>query len=97
MTRFDGAREPVHVAYRLKEQKLELLLWKSNAKGEEIATPDVHLLIDGIEACRVSYLDSKGKWLETWKGDGTETRPQGVRVELQVAGRGTFERMFALL
>lgn len=97
MTRFDGAREPVHVAYRLKEQKLELLLWKSNAKGEEIATPDVHLLIDGIEACRVSYLDSKGKWSETWKGDGTETRPQGVRVELQVAGRGTFERMFALL
>lgn len=97
MTRFDGAREPVHVAYRLREQKLELLLWKFNAKGEEVGTPDVHLLIDNIEACRLSYLDSKGAWSDKWPATANESRPQGVRIELQVAGRGTFERMFALL
>jgi len=97
LTRFDGARDAVHVGYRLREQKLELLLWKYNAKGEEIGDPDVHLLIEGIEACRITYLDSKGRWSEKWPDAAGESRPQGVRVELQVAGRGAFERMFALL
>ncbi len=96
MTRFDGSRDPVHVGYRLREQKLELLLWKFNAKGEELGSPDVHLLIEGIEACQLSYLNNQGRWSDRWT-EGSEARPQGVRIELRVAGRGTFERMFALL
>lgn len=97
LSRFDGARDPVHIGYRLREKTLELLLWRQDEKGEELNNPDVYTLLENVESCTVSFLNSSNRWAETWKGGSSEPRPQGVRIELQITDRGTFERMFALL
>ncbi len=88
LTRFDAKREPLHLAYRLREQKLELLL------GTD-ATVKIYPLLENVTACRFTFLDSSGTWLPQWSSNG-QVRPQGIRVQLEMAGHGEFERVFAL-
>lgn len=89
LTRFDGKREPVQVSYRLREQKLELLMGSASA-------PKAYPLLENVTACRFSFLDSSGVWLPQWSGKSGQGRPQGIRLQLELAGRGEFERVFAL-
>lgn len=89
LTRFDGKREPVRLAYRLRDQNLELMVWSG-------ATAQVYPLLDHVTACRFSFMDEAGSWLPQWPGSKGMPRPQGIRLQLEVAERGQFERIFAL-
>lgn len=89
LVRFDGTRQPVRVGYRLREQKLELLLWF----GAKIK---VYKLLDKVERCDFAFLDQDGNWRKDWPEDYKVLRPRGIRVSMTVSGRGDFERVFAL-
>ena len=89
LTRFDGKREPVRLAYRLQDQSLELMVWSGK-------TAQIYPLLEHVTACRFSFMDDTGAWLPQWTGSKGALRPQGIRVQLDVAQRGQFERIFAL-
>ena len=88
LTRFDGTRQPVRVGYRLREQKLELLLWFG-------AKVKVYKLLDKVERCDFAFLDQDGNWRKDWPEDYKVLRPRGIRVSMAVSGRGDFERALA--
>lgn len=97
VTRFDGKNDPIHVAYRLMDGNFDLLLWAVSTKGVESATPLVYPLLQNIERINVSYIDEKGVWSGKWPVSGSNPRPQGVKMEVSIAERGTFTRVFSLL
>lgn len=89
LTRFDGQREPVQLAYRLEGQQLELQLGTG-------ATLKTYPLLDGVERCSFAFLGETAVWQSQWPGTQTQARPRGIRVQLTLAGHGEFERVFAL-
>ncbi len=89
LTRFDGKREPVRLGYRLQAQSLALVVW-------EAQKPQVYPLLENVTACHFSYMNSSGKWQSIWSGSEGTLRPQGIRIELEVAGHGKFERIVAI-
>lgn len=91
LVRFDGRRPPVRVAYRLRGQQLELLVWKVDS--EEYRT---YRLLDNVERCEFSFVDHQREWHRQWPVKDKKTRPSGIRVQIGIAGQGDFERIFAL-
>lgn len=90
LIRFDATKQPVRVGYRLREGKLEMLLWPESARVK------VYPLLERVERFDLAFLDQDQNWRKDWPESAKILRPRGVRVVIGLAGLGDFERVFAL-
>jgi len=89
-------RVPRRVGYRLREGKLEYLVWPSPdvAPG---ARPAVYVLLEHIGNVRWQALDAQGRWLDAWPaGQQAGVLPRAIAVRLGVPGGQEVTRVVAL-
>lgn len=86
----------VRVAYRLRQRTLELLIWPVLDRAPA-SRPEVYPLLENVNGMRLLYMDSKGRWMETWPVAGVnEALPRAVSIELALADQPPVQRVFAL-
>lgn len=93
--RLDGNRTPMHLAYRCQNKILSLLVWP----GLDISTSQQsqeHILLTDVETCEISFLNQQNAWVADWRDEAAKVRPRGIRIKLEFANRGKFERVIAL-
>lgn len=89
-------RDDVRLGYRLRDDKVELLLWPvlDRAPG---TLPEVYVLLDGVSSLRFRHLDNNGAWQDIWPVAGNAAAlPRAVAIEITVKDGVTLQRMFAL-
>jgi general secretion pathway protein J len=87
---------PRRVGYRLREGKLEYLVWPSLdiAPG---ARPAVYVLLEHVRDARWQALDAQGRWLDAWPaGSDSSVLPRAVAVRLTISGGEEVSRLVAL-
>lgn len=85
------------VAYRLRDGRLEFLLWPASQFGNVEDAPRVLTIADGVEALRLRYLGPDGIWRNTWPSDQSITPlPWGVEVRVRLHGMSPVTRIFTL-
>ena len=100
--RFGPDRMPVHVRYRLKDDQFLLDLIADADTLVNSASDAAHygsnVLLDHVERCEMSFLDSSNGWQSHWpvSNASDRVRPQGIRLRLTLAGKGQFERVYYL-
>ncbi len=90
-------RDEIRLAYRLRGNRLELLLWP--ALDRAAATrPEIHTLLDKVEALHFRYLDENLNWHETWPPTGSmnDSLPRALEVDLRLQDKTHLRRLFAL-
>ncbi|WP_283149659.1 type II secretion system minor pseudopilin GspJ [Silvimonas soli] len=96
LVRMNRDREPFHVAYRLKEGRLEMLQWDSLDLAPR-SQPQVHVMLDRVQRFEVSFMDSSLQWQATWPVvGGTDVLPRAIKVVMQQEGQGSIQRIYAL-
>jgi len=90
-------RDEVRLGYRLRNGRVELLVWPVLDRAPT-SRPEVHMLLDGVASLRFRYLDNAGKWQDAWPipGSGLEGQPRAVAVDLTLDGGIALHRVFAL-
>lgn len=86
------------VGYRLRNGKLEYLVWPSADLAPGVR-PRVVSLLDNVEKLQFRYLDDARQWLPTWPvapTDSAASLPRGVEVTLQSRHQAPITRVFAL-
>ncbi len=93
--RYDGG-QLTRMGYRLREGKLELLLWNSLDLAPR-SGPTALAMLDKVKTFNARYMDANGQWQLSWpQGPGTPPPPRGVEIELTMETGETITRMFAL-
>ncbi|TJZ73509.1 type II secretion system minor pseudopilin GspJ [Chitiniphilus eburneus] len=96
LVRMDRAREDYHVAYRLWDNELQLLMWDSLDLAP-LAEPVVHPLLSDVTRFEARFLDASGKWLPQWPVTGNSAvRPNAVEVTLERSGKSPVTRVYLL-
>jgi general secretion pathway protein J len=89
-------QDDVRLAYRLRANTVELLIWPMLDRGPA-SEAQVHPLLENVSTMRFRYLDSQGRWQDSWPVTGLdEALPRAVSFELTVAGQAPVQRLFAL-
>lgn len=95
LVRFDGERL-THLGYRLREGKLELMLWNAldlAPRSSPIALP----MLDHVKTFSLRFLDAAGQWQLSWpQGSQAAQLPRGVELTLALESGETVTRLFAL-
>ncbi|MFA6440942.1 MAG: type II secretion system minor pseudopilin GspJ [Sterolibacterium sp.] len=89
-------RDEIRLGYRLRDDKIELLLWPvlDRAPGTQ---PEVYVVLEGVGSLHFRYLDSAGAWQEIWPAAGVrEALPRAVAVDITLKDGVTLHRLFAL-
>jgi general secretion pathway protein J len=87
---------PRRVGYRLREDKLEYLVWPAPDLGPG-AQPTAYVMLEGVGAARWQALDAQGRWLDAWPAGGEAgTLPRAISVRLTLAGGEEVSRVLAL-
>lgn len=87
------------VAYELDNGKLTRLSW-SELDRTSNAEPLKQVLLTGVTAFSMRYMDSNGQWQDQWPPLNTNANqflarlPRAVEVKLTVKGWGEFTRLF---
>lgn len=85
------------VAYRLREGRVEFLLWPAANPGQVQPEPRVLTLAEQVEEFRLRYLGPDGNWRDDWPGDqNTTPLPWGVEVQIRLRGIAPVTRIFSL-
>ncbi|STQ90891.1 type II secretion system minor pseudopilin GspJ [Iodobacter fluviatilis] len=96
LIRLDRNRDAFHVAYRLNNGRLELLLWNALDLGPR-EEPQVHTLLENIRGFEVNFLDASSMWKPSWPLAGnSKVPPRGVKIKLTLADDTTVERIYTL-
>lgn len=91
-----AGNDEVRLGYRLRNNRAELMIWRVLDRAPA-STADIHPLLDGVTAMRISHLDSSGAWHETWpSADKAQVLPRAVAVELTLSDGIVINRIFAL-
>ena len=89
-------RDEVRLGYRLREDKVELLLWPvlDRAPGTR---PEVYVLLEGVSSLRFRHMDGSGAWQDAWPVAGVAgALPRALAVEITLKDGVTLQRIFAL-
>jgi general secretion pathway protein J len=87
---------PRRVGYRLREDRLEYLVWPSpdHAPG---APPAVHVVLERVASLQWQALDADGRWLDAWPaGRAVGELPRAISVRLVLAGGDEVTRVLSL-
>lgn len=89
-------RDEVRLGYRLREGKIELLLWPALDRAP-VSVPSVYVLLEGVSNLQFRHLDSTGAWRESWPVTSIkETLPRAISVEITLNDGAMLHRVFAL-
>jgi general secretion pathway protein J len=95
MIRFDGDKL-IHLGYRYRQGKLELLLWNGLDLAPRSA-PTALPLLDHVARFDLRYLDRAGQWQLAWPQSATALQPpRGVEVTLALDSGESVTRLYAL-
>jgi general secretion pathway protein J len=90
-----AAADQQRVGYRLREDRLEQLVWPVLDQAPHTEPQSVALLA-GVRELTFSYLH-QGKWHAAWPpGDSDARHPAAVQVVLRLANGEHYQRVFAL-
>jgi general secretion pathway protein J len=96
LIRLDRNRDAFHVAYRLNNGRLELLLWNALDLGPR-EEPQVHVLLENIRGFEATFLDAASQWQPSWPPAGNnKVPPRGVKVKLTLGDDTTVQRIYTL-
>ena len=90
-----SAADEQRIGYRLRDKRIELLLWPvldQGPRGEATA----YTLLDSVESLQLRYLDSGGNWLDTWGTPNDSSLPKAVELTLKLASGEHLTRLLAL-
>lgn len=92
--RLDAGRGVRRIGFRLRERRLEWLLWEGR---EAVGTAQVEVLLDEVDALRWRFIDN-GRRLDDWPPDAARSGslPAGLVLEIDLPDLGTVHRIFAL-
>jgi len=89
-------RDEVRLGYRLRAEKVELLLWPVLDRAPA-TLPEVYVLLEGVSSLTFRYLDSAGVWQDIWPTLGSKDNfPRAVAVDITLNDGTSLHRMFAL-
>lgn len=94
-TRFGyGEGNSERIGYRLKEGKLQELIWAhpDQAPGGK---PEIYTLLDHVRDFRLRYLAVNNAWVPYWPLPG-QARPKGVEASLTLRSGEKIVRIFSL-
>lgn len=92
---------PQRVGYRVRDGRLEMLLWPALDQG--VRTQPVPMpLLEGVQSLELRYMDARGQWSTLWPtpavspqpGAGGEV-PNAIELALVLAGGERIRRLFA--
>lgn len=83
------------VGYRVKNQKLELLIWPVLDRAPR-TEPQVTEIMAEIGAFELRALDANGTWQTQWRTSDSTLLPRAVEVQLQLPTGERVQRIFAL-
>lgn len=87
---------PRRVGYRLRDDKLEYLVWPSPDVGPG-TVPEAYVLLDRVSSVRWQALDGQGRWLDAWPSpQAAEGLPRAVAVRVTFPGGEEVMRIVAL-
>ena len=87
---------PRRVGYRLREGKLEYLVWPS-PDGVPGAPPAVYVALEHVASVQWQALDADGRWVNAWPaGRAANALPRAIVVRLALAGGDEVTRILAL-
>ena len=90
------AADMSHVGYRLREGRLELLQWPALDLPPR-AEPALHVLMQGVSAFELAFMNEKGGWEDRWEQDAANSRlPRAVQVSLTLSSGERIKRVVAL-
>lgn len=91
----DG-RNAVRLGYRLRESRIELLLWPVLDRAPS-SRPEIFTLLEDVKSLRFRHLDAAGLWQNEWPVFGSiESLPRAVQVELTLLDGTKLNRTFAV-
>lgn len=86
------------VAWQWRDRKLERRAWPNLDGARFDQVPAAELLTE-VDALSLSYLDTEGRWLDSWPTNNTpfpERLPKAVRISLSCRDYGDIQRVIAL-
>jgi general secretion pathway protein J len=87
---------PRRVGYRLREGKLEYLVWPS-PDGVPGVPPAAYVALEQVTSVHWEALDADGRWVTAWPaGPAANALPRAVSVRLALADGGEVTRILAL-
>lgn len=89
-------RDEIRLGYRLRDGRLELLIWPVLDRAPA-TVPEIYPLLEGVDNLRFRHLDVNGNWQEFWPMAGSnDMLPRGVEVEVTFRDGLVLHRVFAL-
>jgi len=89
-------QDDVRLAYRLRANTVELLIWPVLDRAPA-SRAQVYPLLEKVSGMRFRYLDSQGRWQDNWPVTGVDDAlPRAVSMELAFADHAPVYRIFAL-
>ena len=87
---------PRRVGYRLREGKLEYLVWPS-PDGVPGVPPAAYVALEHVAAVQWQALDADGRWVSAWPAGGAASAlPRAISVRLTLTGGDEVSRILAL-
>jgi len=87
---------PRRVGYRLREGRLEYLVWPS-PDGAPGVQPAVYVVLESVASMQWQALDADGRWVGAWPaGRVANALPRAVSIRLALAGGDEVSRILSL-
>ena len=84
------------VGYRLREGKLEYLVWPSPESAPGVP-PAAYVALEHVASVQWEALDADGRWVNAWPaGRAANALPRAISLRLALAGGGEVTRILAL-
>ncbi len=89
-----GNSPPERVAYRLRNGKVEWLLWPALDSAPR-SMPDIAVLLEHVASLEFSYRDRAGLWNLRWPLSSDTGHPTAVKVQLKLESGEAITRLYA--
>jgi general secretion pathway protein J len=87
---------PRRVGYRLREGKLEYLVWPSPDAAPGVA-PAAHVALEHVASVQWQALDADGRWVNAWPAGGAANAlPRAISVRVALTGGDEVTRILSL-
>ncbi|MBB5017881.1 general secretion pathway protein J [Chitinivorax tropicus] len=91
-----GTGEPMHVGYRLREGRLEMVRWAMLDQPMR-DTPQVDVLLPQVKGFDVGFMNDQGSWDARWPPAGQQAvMPRAIRIVITLNSGEVIDRLWAL-